>query len=406
MKNEKTIFKAGFETFDLVPVERDNRIDSLRGLFLVLMSTGHFGGWITEYTWQFYGYATNAEGFVFVSGFVFALVYGKYITNFKLLTKKICKRCFTVYRYHLILVIILPFIALLIPAYKAFWCNMLSYFFIHGTPLKHIISSAILLNQPTYMDILPMYAIFILFSLPLLLLMSKGYDYYALAICIGIWFIGQYFNPVAFFSNVYFPKAFPGILNIFSWQLLFYIGAFLGFRKRLGKKLNILDNKIIMIVIFAVYIITLLSRYNVVDLGININAATKRIDLAWLRLVSFLSAAFVFANLIRPIPLKYGFPWLNLLGKHSLQVFSFHILMLYFFIEPLKTGLGISSKYGDTVYVIILVLFLASLTIPALWHKTYVKIMKNIKMHFNPPIPVDDQHGDKCTVKNSWCCKS
>ena len=120
---------------------------------------------------------------------------------------------------------------------------------------------------------------------------------------------------------------------------------------------------------------------SLVDLGVNIDIATNRIDLGWLRLLSFLSIAFVFAHLIKPIPLRCGFPWLNLLGKHSLQVFTFHILILYFIIDPLGTGIGIYNRYGNTVYIIILVLFLASLTIPAVWHKTYMKIIKNKKIH-------------------------
>ncbi|MCP4181103.1 MAG: succinyl transferase OpgC [bacterium] len=379
MSNETTSFKVGDKIFHLQPVERDNRIDSIRGLFLVLMSIDHFGGWITDYTWQFYGYVTNAEGFVFVSGFVFALVYGRYIVDYKLLAKRICKRSFTVYKYHLLLVIILPYIALMIPIYRTYWKNMLSYFFINGTPFKYIISSTILLNQPTYMDVLPMYAIFILLCWPLLILISKGFDYYALAICIAVWVIGQFFNPIAFLTNIYFPKAAPGIFNVFSWQILFFIGAFLGFRKKLGNRVHILDNKILAVIIFVLYILILLSRYNVISLGINIDTATNRIDLAWLRLVSFLCVAFVFTLLIKPIPLKYGFPWLNLLGKHSLQVFSFHILMLYFIIKPLGTGLGIYNKYGNGIYIAILILFLASLTIPAVWHRTYIKIIKNIK---------------------------
>ena len=111
------------------PVERDNRIDTLRGLLLISMSINHYGSWVADFIWEPFGYVSDAEGFIFMSGFVFALVYSRYITDLKLLAKKIFHRAFTVYHYHLYLVFGIPLIALFIPYYRENWSNMLYYLY-------------------------------------------------------------------------------------------------------------------------------------------------------------------------------------------------------------------------------------------------------------------------------------
>ncbi len=367
-------------------IERDNRIDTIRGLLLIFMAIDHFGGWITNYTWQFYGYSSDAEGFVFLSGFIFALVYGRHASDLKGLTKKIFGRAFTVYKYHLSLVIFLPLLALLIPFYRYNWQNMLEYFFINGTPLKYIFSSSILLNQPTYMDVLPMYTVFILLSLPLILLFKKGYASLALIICGSVWIIGQFINPISFLSDYFFHNSYPGLFNIFSWQLIFFVGAFLGFYKKIGKSIRVLSNRYVMILVCTLYVIILLSRYQFINLGFDINAATERSNLAWLRLVSFFSFAFVLSTILKTLPLSAKLPGIDFLGKHSLQVFSFHIAVLYFIIVPLGAGIGIYEGYGKIAYLSVLVIFILTLFIPAYIHSSIFVQLKKVKRNANERI--------------------
>jgi len=361
-------------------IERDNRIDTIRGLLLIFMAIDHFGGWITNYTWQFYGYSSSAEGFVFLSGFVFALVYGRHASDLKMLTKKIFGRALTVYKYHFSLVIFLPLLALMIPFYKYNWQNMLEYFFINGTPFKYIFSSSILLNQPTYMDVLPMYTVFILLSLPLILLFKKGYAVLALIICVIVWGIGQFVNPISFLSDYFFHNSYPGLFNIFSWQLIFFVGAFFGFYKKMGKSIRVLSNRYFIISTFAIYIIILLSRYNFINLGFDINSATERSNLAWFRLISFFSFAFVLSTILKTLPVKTKLPGIDFLGKHSLQVFSFHIGVLYFIIVPLGAGIGIYEGYGNIAYISAIIVFILSLFIPAYFHHATSTHTKNEKM--------------------------
>jgi OpgC protein len=72
---------AGQST-ELSPGGRDTRIDTLRGLFLVLMTFDHLPYHpLLRLTMQSLGFVSAAEGFVFVSGLVSAGVYGRILAK-------------------------------------------------------------------------------------------------------------------------------------------------------------------------------------------------------------------------------------------------------------------------------------------------------------------------------------
>jgi hypothetical protein len=59
------------------PGRRSVLIDFLRGLCLVLMTVDHLPVSLAKFTWQTFGFISAAEGFVFLSGLVAGLVYGR-----------------------------------------------------------------------------------------------------------------------------------------------------------------------------------------------------------------------------------------------------------------------------------------------------------------------------------------
>ncbi|MEI6055076.1 MAG: OpgC domain-containing protein [Lentisphaerota bacterium] len=356
-----------------LPVERDNRIDTIRGLLLISMAIDHYGGWVANYIWQPFGYVSDAEGFIFLSGFVFALVYSRYIRDLKLLAKKIFHRAFTVYHYHIYLVFGIPLISLFIPPYQECWSNMIYYLY-NVSVVKYVIGSFFMINQPTFMDILPMYTIFIFFCWPILLLLIHGKDYIAIALCIVFWVLGQFINPVWYLSAYILPGSAPGIFNLFSWQIVFFMGAYFGFKKRFKMTLTLLEKPWIKFPLLAVFIFLFLVRYQIIDFNPETMLKfTDRNNLAWLRLINMCVVFFAIYLVLKRIPVKYGIPMVNFLGKHSLQVFAFHILVMYLFIMPLGTGETILEKHGNVLYLIGLVLFLLTLPLPAYMHEVYMK---------------------------------
>lgn len=355
------------------PLERDNRIDTIRGLLLISMSINHYGGWLAEYTWQPFGYVSDAEGFIFLSGFVFALVYSRYVTNLKLLAKKIFHRAFTVYHYHIYLVFGIPLISLFIPGYRECWSNMIYYLY-NVSVVKYAIGSFFMINQPTFMDILPMYTIFIFFCWPILLLLIHGKDYIAIALCITVWILGQFINPMWYLSAYIMPGSAPGIFNLFSWQIVFFMGAYFGFRKRFKMPLTLLENPWIKFFLLAVFVFLFLVRYEIIHFNpVTMLRLTDRNNLAWLRLINMTAVFFAIYLVLKKIPVRYGILSVGFLGKHSLQVFAFHILIMYILIMPFETGELLFEKHGNFVYLAGLVVYLLTLPIPAYLHEIYMR---------------------------------
>ncbi|MGB5446668.1 MAG: OpgC domain-containing protein, partial [Psychromonas sp.] len=104
-----------------------------------------------------------------------------------------------------------------------------------------------------------------------------------------------------------------------------------------------------------------------------------RYSLAWLRVVNFIAFVYVLAGVIS-LQRRYGFlnllawpgRWLAFLGQHSLQVFAYHLVVLYCYI-PFRWG---DWALTDNQKWVALFIFLASLSLPALWHKAYVQRKK------------------------------
>ena len=61
----------------LNPLQRDCRIDALRGICLIVMTCNHLPNPLHAITYQPLGFVSAAEVFVFLSGMVSAWVYGR-----------------------------------------------------------------------------------------------------------------------------------------------------------------------------------------------------------------------------------------------------------------------------------------------------------------------------------------
>jgi len=89
-------------------------LDVLRGLMLVIMTFDHLGGPIKNITFQPLGFVSAAAGFIYLSGFVYGLVYTRTLVNgdFNALKIKSVRRAGVIYFYHflVLLVVTVPMI--------------------------------------------------------------------------------------------------------------------------------------------------------------------------------------------------------------------------------------------------------------------------------------------------------
>lgn len=350
--------------------QRDLRLDTLRGLLLVLITINHFGGWSSEdwwvrhFTWQPFGYVSAAEGFVFLSGFVFARVYARYADHPAVLWQVARQRAFTIYAYHLAMLLGLVAAFLFVPRYHAMWQEWFSPH--HLTPVTSTLAATLLLHQPPYLDILPMYAEFVLLS-PLVL--SLLHHHHEGALIIGsllLWLLGQYLHFGETVTTLLAPGHHPGHFNLLAWQLLYVFGLLWGKNTQKDKPISLLMCKPLMRLVFLCAFGLFLSRHTLVFP--EIVDGIDRASLGWLRVVNcFLLIALISARL-QQLPSHAQVSWLAFLGQHPLPVFSFHSVMLYL-LMPI-TSL-IAATLGSTGLLSFMILVVFCLRLPALFHRKY-----------------------------------
>jgi hypothetical protein len=203
----------------------------------------------------------------------------------------------------------------------------------------------------------------------------------------GFWLAAQYGwgrDVLALFPHGLLLRG--GAFDFMAWQLVFVLGMVLGFVRFSSKgalpRVNGWWWSASLVVIVALY----LQRHGYVPRDLSPLTAwfqeyrhIARDNLAWLRLINFLAFVYVIAGLIA-LHQRYNVfkllalpgRWLAFLGQHSLQVFAYHLVVLYCYI-PFRWG---DWAFTDDQKWFVLAAFLASLSLPALWHKAYLQRKK------------------------------
>lgn len=329
---------------------------------LIIMTFNHLGGPIKDITFQPLGYVSAAAGFVYLSGFVYGLVYTrKYLeTDFRTIQLKSAKRVDVIYFYHLLVLILV-----LIPFFFDInYSEAMSAFI--GHLVRSLLLFVTLLIQPNNMDILPMYIIFILIAPFVLKALITGRWKTVLFISGVLWLINQV---TVFQYNNYDGKGKwvdLGYFNIFCWQLLFPLGLFFGYAKATGKYTLPVRNWIISLAAIGLLVFTAVRYFPDNNFFYRLfSYFSDRNALGIIRLFNFALVAYM----IYAITLKSTFgirsKWLSLLGRHTLQVFAYSVCLVYFFL-PLKVQF---NNFGIWEEMLLDMVLVATLTIPAILHQ-------------------------------------
>lgn len=329
------------------------QLDALRGFFLIIMALDHFGGIFAKLFYQRVGFVTAAEGFVFLSGIVAGMVYGRYNDRQKLFRKSF-KRIVTIYKYHLVAIAILFILANSIQFYRDFWFFKFEAF--SDFSLSGFFSALVLLYQPNFTDVLPMY-IFFIFLMPFMitLLQMKRWRIYWFC-TIFLWLVGFVLSLPDFVLRGSLWGCFPidfGIFNFLSWQFIFFIGLYYGFKKLqisvYVPKFNIyllLTASIIVVFFFILRNVRFFGLDNVMEITIE-NFWSHLIfggfNLGLGRIVNFIAMSYVVAFLLMKYKSLFRYSWLIVLGQNSIKVYTVHLISLFFFapIVPIVAKFGI-----------------------------------------------------------------
>jgi len=341
----------------------------------VIMTLNHWPGPVPRFTSQPLGLVSAAEGFVFVSGLTAGLVYSRMAANqgAPQVRSRAHSRSAEIYRMHVLflaLIFAMGLIARTFQALPASWSEMIP--FLNHSPLQGFIFAAFLVFQPKYFNILPLYMLLVMLIPPVLdaFYRKKFVQVFSLSLC--FWGLAQlglteylyrYLNQIlGFQAGLFFDP--------FAWQILFVAGLWLGHQRHLGIRwLN--RNRFLLAVCLLSALVMIWYRYQIKNeiypivslLGVDMSNWTSRSRLGPLRLFNFLILLQIFSCLISRFPRIFTWRWSIFLGRYSLMVFSYHVILIYLAYAFNEISIREISPY--TRYMIS-ILGAISLFIPAL----------------------------------------
>jgi hypothetical protein len=223
----------------LIKSNRDLRIDFFRGIALWCMFIDHLiSGFLRLITLMRYGFCDSAELFVLLSGVSAGLVYcgAAARKDRRAAQLRVLSRVVTLYRTQLIMLVLflaeagVVFTWLKAPGFLEF--NNLEGF--NAAPFQFLLDGVLLHYQPRYLNILPLYIVFLFVlavGMPLVLRWPRAVLSVSCALYVATrlfhlslpgW--NGYFNPLAwqiiFFSGVVAHSVFSGKRHWRGWDVL------------------------------------------------------------------------------------------------------------------------------------------------------------------------------------------
>jgi len=335
----------------LVPPARDARLDVVRGWLQVTIFVSHIAGsfaaaWLIHPAW---GLSDSSEQFVFLSGFGLGSVFlwKQVRQGFAQACRDLALRWARLWRMHM-----LVFIAFgLMVALAATRLDVEMWHHAMKRPWEALLGGAVLLYQPPFMGILPIF-LMAMAVLPLFSWLAARFGAHALWLPAALYLAGQLLPPDL--------PGLGGTTLAFSppaWVALFLLGAWFG-RMALQKGRAVRFHPALLAGALAVVALGLLMRLSdTMPLWL-----TGKEQLAPLRLLHALALAWLVAALV---PMGVGWATgrvgraLGAIGRQSLPVFSLGLFLSWIgtvllaehpgaqpWLEPLILATGIAVLLG------------------------------------------------------------
>ncbi len=328
--------------------KRDFRLDFLRGIAIVFMVVNHLEShsYFNNIT-QGHIYASAAEGFVFLSGFVLGMVTLKRIDRegLKSAMRKLLARSRVLYITSFTLMVVLGLLSTIAPG-----MTRPSFEAAPGAWWQIIVAAATFHLAPPVIDILQLYVLLLLVSPGIFWLLRRGFWLPALAISWSLWGLQQV-HPYSFSLHP-IDREFP-YFTFATWQLLYVHGLLMGYyRTAVGRvwkripKLPLLlamGGLVIGFIVAAQYDIQLgLWPANVTDRALWLCFTDRSINgpLRLVNLVALFSLMFAAVDAFwKPLYKTLG-SLLVPLGQNSLYVYILHVpaTIVWFLIPGLVQG--------------------------------------------------------------------
>jgi hypothetical protein len=276
---------------------------------------------------EFLGFVSAAEGFVFVSGYISAIVFTRVRreSGVRAVWKKTTSRALTIYATY---VVATALVVLLVQCGGTAQVSWGPWRHLFAEPFAvAAIRIASLLWQPSFLEILPMYAVLI-FAAPLVLGQLDRGRYWLVALSsVSLWGLSLLGFREQIVQAAGLQIAGFGYFNSFSWQIL-YVGGLICGHKSLSGRSSLSKSIELWLAAVGLSAVFLLHRHGLLMLPIP-EWWVGRSALGPLRLLNFLCVAFLFARFRDRIGRQIKWEGFAFLSRHSLQVFAFHLILIY-----------------------------------------------------------------------------
>jgi hypothetical protein len=353
------------------PSARDLRFDTLRGLFLVLMTVNHLPTEMRAYTDQSLGIFSAAEGFVFLSGLIAGWVYTRKYRErgSEGLWAASANRAKSIYRWH-VAAFLAAFTCVQFTEHAFGYCSpaVPKLFFQH--PLESLGLGISLLYQPGLLDLLPMYCVFVMLLPVVIKALEAGHRRIVLGTSGAVWLAMQW-APTVDGAPLY--PINTGSFNLLAWQFLFVAGVTIGHARMSGAQQVVRPSRWVIAGAAAVTFYGFgLHHANFPALwpdktfGMLLNKPA----LGLLRLANFGCVAYLVGIFGAIFPKALTWRPLELLGRHSLAVVAAQSVIIMTLLQFPGTS---STELARTIVVFLVV---AALFAVAWAHEEFTALMR------------------------------
>jgi hypothetical protein len=330
-----------------------------------------------------FGFFTAAHGFVFLSGLLSGITMRNKAVKYgmKAVYGAASARRKLLYQYHLITLLSLFLVSMILVQLGVI---DYSYYYDQGATLANqlfekVVLGSVLLHQPNFLDILPMYIIFF-FLVPVFVrsyATNKGVIPLLISVAIYIIYLTLYTDAVQQHINNTTPLNL-GFFNMLAWQFLFFIGVFLGIHSKSGRLHRLLDHRGLQATTILLVLVLLAARH----LGPYVHVPQDgpahyvlnllnriRPVIGFLNFLIFAHLLYIITHMARARNWFTSRP-IVMLGQHSLQVYTFHVVVVFFYFLAVQAVAhhlpSVDLKYAKLVFTPFVVL---SIFIPALYQQ-------------------------------------
>lgn len=378
-------------------------IDGFRGLFLIFMMVVHanrpLDTWLGRLNHHYFGFVEDAQGFVFISGLVVGLVYGGRLLRHgpERMQRDLRQRIGFIGLHQISLILLFLTAALVLGAWGILPDVLAPY---RAEPVLFSITSLLMLSASMDLGILPMYLWFMCLTPLALKALRAGKGPVLLCLSVLAWTAGQT-GLVGFLSSGLETGARAAghhltiglFFNLLGWQSLYFAGLWLGFILAEGRltldwlrapvmtwvallalvgvvAFGVLDRIVYWQLFGNDFSMAFLAKFPRRDFSIIhlVNFAVDLYLITWILVAGRESGIKGFAMAARGLDRLVQLRPLVYLGQHSLQVFTFHLVIVY-----VLDGLFRGQAPGQGLGSLLLIGAVGALWLPAWLHACYLR---------------------------------